>query len=870
MVATRAHDWGTGVTPERWQRVKDVFSAASALTDAERRRYLEEACRGDPELLAEIDSLLAAHAVEQAIVDRPAPAQFAGDFMLQAAADRWLGERIGAYEIVALIGHGGMGQVYRARRIDAEYEKEVAIKLVPGGYQRDFVLQRLRAERQILANLEHPNIARLIDGGATDEGSPYLVMELVAGEPIDRYAEQRNLPIRARLGLFRDVCEAVSYAHQRLVVHRDLKPNNILVTADGTVKLLDFGIAKLLRPGNGEAGAARTVTLMQALTPSFSSPEQILGKPITTASDVYSLGVVLYVLLTGQSPYRSALNSAQDAIREVCETEPVRPSAALAASGKREFLDRDLDAIMLRALRKEPEERYASVEQFSADLWRYLEGLPVTARGDELGYRTRKYLRRHKLELAGAAVILLTLIGGIIASQREAHIAAREKQRAERHFASVRKLADVFMFQVHDAIKDLPGSTEARGLLVNTALEYLNTLAAEAGDDRDLQVELAAAYEKVADIQGRAYGASNKGEPRAALESYTKAIALLEPIVAADTGESTARHSLARNYVQQSRLLLLLGDSAKAASASQRAVSAFETLAAVHADRATQLGLADAYSAHAYTIDFVGGQDDASIAYAKKAASILEELTRQHPDDHDLAYKLATAYSTLAITVLGKDARPETLEESLAFHYKALAVDEKLVAATHGENTKYVRALLLDRMNVAFVLNEKQDYHGAVDNARAAQPLLTSLRSDSKNAQAQIDGANLAWPLGHSLLQLGEVDEAAALFEENAATLEKIAREGDTLKVQYLLGTMACGLGEVHSRRAQNARHDEARLREWRLARSYYEKAIPHFERLTSKLTLDYMDQHPVDDASAGLARASAEITKLESTSPSI
>jgi hypothetical protein len=173
-------------------------------------------------------------------------------------------------------------------------------------------------------------------------------------------------------------------------------------------------------------------------------------------------------------------------------------------------------------------------------------------------------------------------------------------------------------------------------------------------------------------------------------------------------------------------------------------------------------------------------------------------------------------------------------------------------------------------MNVAFVLNEKQDYHGAVDNARAAQPLLTSLRSDSKNAQAQIDGANLAWPLGHSLLQLGEVDEAAALFEENAATLEKIAREGDTLKVQYLLGTMACGLGEVHSRRAQNARHDEARLREWRLARSYYEKAIPHFERLTSKLTLDYMDQHPVDDASAGLARASAEITKLESTSPSI
>ena len=853
------------MTPERWQRVKEIFAAASALPETERRARLHDACGGDAELVAEVESLLAAHAVEHAIVDRPAAAHVDADFA-RIAPDRWLGRRVGAYEITALIGQGGMGKVYRARRVDAAYEKEVAIKLVPGGYQAEFVLHRLHAERQILATLEHPNIARLLDGGAADEGSPYLVMELVEGEPLDRFAERHALPIRARLELFRDVCAAVRYAHQRLVVHRDLKPSNILVTADGTVKLLDFGIAKLLQPALGEAGPAPTVTLMPALTPGYASPEQILGRPITTASDVYSLGVVLYVLLTGRSPYRTALDSAPDVIREVCETEPVRPSAAVAAvSQKRERVDRDLDAIVLRALRKEPERRYASVEELAEDLRRYLEGLPVLARGDQLGYRARKFLRRRKLEIGAAAVVALTLVGGIFASLREARIAEREEQRAERHFASVRNLADTFMFEVHDAIKELPGSTEARELLVDTALEYLNTLAAEAGGDRDLQLELAAAYEKVADIQGQAYGAANVGEPRAALESYGKAIALLEPIVAADRGNNGARSSLARSYMRRSRLLLLLGDSAEATEASEQAVAAFEALAAAQPDAATRLGLAEAYSAHAYTMDMAGGQDGVGIAYAQKALGILEELTRQDPDDHAVAYKLAAAYSTLAITVLGEQPNAETLEESLALHRKALAVDERLVAATGAQNATYARALLLDRMNVAFVLNEQGDYRGAVENARAAQAVLAGLAADPNNTQARVDGANLAWPLGRALLALGEIGEAATVFEQNTAMLEEIARDSDTLKVQYLLGTMAYGLGGVHEQRALRVGADRvAGLAEWRLAEHWYQTALPHFERLTATVTLDSMDRRPVEESISGLARATAEIARLE------
>jgi len=856
------------VTPDRWQLVKDVFSAACELDASERNRYLDETCAGDAALRAEVVSLLDAHNQTDAVIDRPAAAYVGGGEVF-AGSDRRIGQRIGAYEIVALIGHGGMGEVYRARRVDAQYDKEVAIKLVPAGYHRDFVLQRLRAERQILANLDHPDIARLIDGGATDEGLPYLVMELVAGEPLDRYCEQRKLTMRERLQLFRDVCAAVSYAHQRLVVHRDLKPGNILVTAEGRVKLLDFGIAKLLQPSANDTGAAPTITLMQALTPGFASPEQILGGTITTASDVYSLGVVLYLLLTGRSPYRTSLDSAQDAIREVCDNDPPPPSSHLS-------LDRDLDAITLRALRKEPDKRYRSVDELSEDVRRHLEGLPVLARGDQFSYRAGKFVRRHRIEIIAAGVLAVTLLGGVFASLREARIAEQQRvvaeqqsERAERHFSSVRKLADTFVFQVHDAIKDLPGSTAARELLVTTALEYLNTLAAEAGNDRELQQDLAAAYEKVGDIQGQAYGQANVGAPRLALDSYAKAIALLEPIVAADPGNIGARSSLAQGYLRRSRLLFVLGEPEQAVVASQSAVSAYEALAQAQPDIVMRASLADAYSSHAYTVDeagnIPGGQNDAGVVYARKAVAILEDLARERPDDVNLAYKLAKAYSSLAITVLGDVPRPETMQESLEFHRKALAVDARLVASSSGMNSKYVRALVLDRMNVALILNEMADYRGAVENARAAQPLLARLRTDANNTQVRVDSANLAWPLGRGLLELGELEEARKVFEQHAAVLAELSAASDTLKVQYLRGTMAYGLAEVHARLASTAAGGaNGRLQHLRLASDLYSEAITHFERVTASVTLDHMDRHPVEASISGLARSKAEIEKLQ------
>jgi eukaryotic-like serine/threonine-protein kinase len=769
--------------------------------------------------------------------------------------DAHVGERFGAYRLVERIGSGGMGDVYRALRDDDQYRASVAVKIMRADARHPFVEQRFKAERQILAQLEHRNIARLIDGG-TAQGLPYVVMELVEGEPIDRYCETKQLGVRDRVQLFLQVCAALVYAHQRLVVHRDLKPDNILVTADGSVKLLDFGIAKLLDPDPVTGSTTpETVTQFRAMTMEYASPEQVNNGVITTVSDVYSLGVVLYRLLTGKSPYRATGGDVARAAEILGDTVPARPSAVAGN------IDRDLDAIVLHALRKEPEKRYGSVEQFANDARRYLDGLPVHARGDALGYRARKFLRRHRLELGAAGLIVLTLVGGIFMSMREARIAERQEQRALRHFASVRELADVFMFEVHDAVKDLPNSTEARKLLVETSLKYLNTLAAEAGDDVKLRQELAAAYEKVADIQGQAYGAANTGEPRAALASYTQAIGLLEPIASRESADADLQASLARNYLRQSRLMVLVGDTKPGVASSEKAVAAFEKLASLRPDKESKLGLSEAYSAHAYTMDMGGGQGDEGIAYAKKSTAILQDLVEQDPADQALAYRLATAYSTLAITVLGKVPSPATLEESLNFHRKAMGVDEKLVAATDGKNTRYARALLLDRFNVAFVLMEKREFRGAVDSVRSAEPLLARLQADLNNTQIKVDGANMAWPLGWSLLELGEIDEATAIFEKNAAVLEKLAKDSDTLKIQYLLGCMTFGLAEVHARRAAAASANQPlQLEEWRDAQRLYEKALPHFERVMAGVTLDHMDKRPVDEATAGLARAKAAI----------
>jgi eukaryotic-like serine/threonine-protein kinase len=423
------------MNPERWKQVSQLFHAALARDAGERATFLTRECAGDYELRLIVESLISHQATAEKLLEGPAfailakpdpegrtndPNQTSADQVsvgVQRAPGRMEGRRLGAYRIMREIGHGGMGSVYLAARDDDVFHKKVAIKIMPTGLANVDLFRRFHQEREILASLDHPAIARVIDGGSTEEGLPYLVMDYVDGRPIDAWCDEH------RLKLFRAVCAAVQHAHQRFVLHRDIKPAHILVTLNGDVKLLDFGIAKLFADDGLARTQLETETATRIMTPEYASPEQVRGDAVHTASDVYALGVVLYELLTGRWPYGTRSRRPYDVIRAICDEEPTRPSIAVSQKEEapraivaeggvdalRRRLEGDLDNILLKALQKDPTRRYASAEQFNEDIRRHLEGFPVSARKDTVAYRAHKYVRRHRIGVAAAAIILMSL-----------------------------------------------------------------------------------------------------------------------------------------------------------------------------------------------------------------------------------------------------------------------------------------------------------------------------------------------------------------------------------------------------------------------------------------------------------------------------
>lgn len=417
---------------KNWQNVKEIFLAALEKTNGERKDFLSEI--GDKEIRAEVESLLASHEEIEDFIE--IPAFQIGEVFSENGAN-FANKHFGNYKIIREIGAGGMGAVFLAERDDGEFSQQVAIKIIRQSLADSELINRFRRERQILANLNHPNIAKLLDGGVSASGEPFLAMEYVEGEAITKFAASEKLNLEARLKLFLKVCAAVSFAHRNLVVHRDIKPLNILVTKDSEPKLLDFGLAKLSEHSADE----KTQTAFHALTPAYASPEQLKNEAITTASDIYSLGVVFYELLTCEKPFHFEGKSLEEIIKTATQREPIAPSAALNA--EREILNDepkkiqhslrgDLDNIALKALRKEPERRYQSVEAFADDIERYLKGLPIEARPNTLKYRAEKYFKRHKIGVLAASLILLSLIGGIVVSVWQAQVARREKAKAEK------------------------------------------------------------------------------------------------------------------------------------------------------------------------------------------------------------------------------------------------------------------------------------------------------------------------------------------------------------------------------------------------------------------------------------------------------
>lgn len=475
------------MTPDRWQEIQALFLAVVDLDPAARARYLAEACAADPTLRDEVLALLTADrrsAAEPFITDAVAAAARAVAAGAGEGAGR-IGERVGPYRLLREIGHGGMGTVYLAERADEQYRASVAIKFVRGVLAAPELARRLRAERQILADLTHPNIAWLLDGGTAQDGTPYIVMEYVDGAPIDIWCDRHGLGLMGRLALFGRVCAAVQHAHQALVVHRDLKPSNILVMADGTPKLVDFGIAKLLAPDDG-ADTTETVRLM---TPAYAAPEQVSGGRITVATDVYALGGILYRLLAGRTSLDLVGASGAEVERRIREEVPAAPSQAATgpAAAWRRRLRGDLDTITLKALRKEPEHRYASVEQLSQDIARYLAGEPVLARPASGGYRLGKFLRRHRTAAAAGLLVFVSLAVGLGVALGQRARAERARRETVAALAQSNATRDFLLelFRANDPRRSFGREVTARELLAR-GLERVDSL----GDQPALQAEL--------------------------------------------------------------------------------------------------------------------------------------------------------------------------------------------------------------------------------------------------------------------------------------------------------------------------------------------------------------------------------------------
>jgi tetratricopeptide (TPR) repeat protein/predicted Ser/Thr protein kinase len=493
-------------------RLEKVFHRVADLPATERAQYF--AAHGiDEDTRREVESLLA--------FDRGASKFLVHD--ISVAASRALpqleakGGRCGPYQLLDVIGRGGMGAVYLAERVDGEVSQRVAVKLLPLG-AGDSLRERFLQERQILATLTHPNVARLLDAGHLDHGQPFLVMEYVEGRPIDAFAA--GLGVRQRIALFLKVCAAVAHLHRHLIVHRDLKPSNILVTADGEPKLLDFGIAKLL-----DVATETTVTGMRLLTPDYASPEQMAGGRLTTTTDVYSLGAVLYLLLTGEPAHEFVGRSPEAIASIVISRDVTRPSQWAPE------LKGDLEAILLKALRKDPQERYETVEHFAEDLRAFVESRPVRARSGNASYRARKFLRRYWVSLTTAAVMIASLGVGL-------YIANRERAIAERRFGDVRQLANK-LFEIDVNVRRLPGSAQTRQLIVDTSLEYLRRLAGDVRGDPGLALELGTAYMRVARVQGVNISV-NLGQSEQAEQNLRTAEGLIESVIAAEPDNRTA------------------------------------------------------------------------------------------------------------------------------------------------------------------------------------------------------------------------------------------------------------------------------------------------------------------------------------------
>jgi hypothetical protein len=803
----------------RRRRVEEIFEQAADLPPAAQSELLADRCAGDPLLRAEVETLLrhdgAARAGLESLVGQAAAAAGGlGDWHASAGV---AGLELGHWRLVRELGQGGMGAVWLGERIAGDFDQQVAIKLIRPGLESAHLVQRFAAERRILAALAHPSIARLYDGGAGPGGRPYLVMEYVEGRPLT--AAAADWPLARKLALFLAVADAVAYAHRNLVVHRDLKPGNVLVTAEGVPKLLDFGIAKLLDP---EREKTQTAAGIFAFSPEYASPEQVMGEPITTATDVYSLGLLLFELLTGQKAQPVATLSPVAIYRAVCEAEKPRPSAA--APDLRRELTGDLDAIVGMALRKEPEARYASAAELAADLRRHLASTPVRARQRTFLYRAGLFVRRHRAAVLAAGLVVLSLLGGLFATVWQARL-------AERRFDQVRGLATRFLFDFDRAISKLPGSTEARKMVMATAVEHLDALAADAGGDRGLLLELAHAYVRLARVQG-SMDSSNLGERREALASLGKGLELAGRAAAGsrpDYLEAMALLHLEKAilFASLGREDALLAEIGEGLEFSRRVPAAAASDSGKRIHSSLLLRLADLRTARGEPAAARAALEEARRLESKDVGTTLARLGLAAREEGDLAASLGYFEAARAAAGIRSDQCQieadlgRTLydpdlpslgrkEEAMAAAGRGIACAEELAAA----DPRDVRAAfaLLNTLGAGGTIYAAAAPQRSLDSLERALRVLAALESLAPQAiDLELEQALLAVARALPLSRLGRAAEAERGLAAAAPILAAHAGDRDDVRAADAAWLAALRRGELREAAGRPAAIEEYR-----------------------------------------------------------
>lgn len=706
------------LTPERWQQLQQILTLVLEQAPAARAAALREACAGDAALYAEAQSLLAHDGM---LPERLPPSAFAAlADAADEAADAWRGRRVGGFVLEDLIGSGGSSSVYRARRAD-DFEQIVAIKLLRGHDATS--LRRFARERSILASLHHAHIARLFDAGSTPDGTPYLVLEYVEGRTWDRWLAVERPELRRRIEQFLLVCDAVEHAHRRLLVHRDIKPANLLVDANEVPRLLDFGIAALLDTGDStvtrEGGAA--------LTPAYAAPEQLRGEPVTTATDVYALGLVLYETLSGRHPYRKSGDTERELLRAITTREAPRPSQQSDSDNglRASDLRGDLDNIVLTAIEREPARRYGSVRELADDLRAWLAGRPVSARPHTFAYLARKFIVRNRAAVLIAATAAIALLAASTAALWQARVAVHERERAQQRFADVRRFANNLLFDYHEGIQKLAGSLPMQERLVRDGIDYLERLRADAGDDTELWRDIAAGYLKVGDLQGNPYGA-NLGDFAGAAKSYDQADAALVRAEARDDGAAVrtlrARLSMRRAYLSYQN---------------------------------TDLG-----AARAHTLTSLRG---------------LEALRAQRPDDLDLLIEYTDGldlYSEL-LGLSGDDGKPDP---DGARRHQLEAAQRRRDALARDPDNKRLRYVVYTSQ-----LREGAYWAGRNDMAKAEAALLDALRMIRELVAGDTSDTYRQREIGVVLARLVHVQDALGKLDASVESALEALRHMEAL-----------------------------------------------------------------------------------------